>query len=153
MSRTWFFKTLSGEIFAVDDENKAWNYFGGKGSNIRLPYIGWSRGVVHREYIKKAKDKIKEDEIEYNEILAELDSEIKLSKDIDERKELKKERRLVNKKLIGLYDHEKNLIKDGIAKEIEEATNNPDKTPPRNMEFINYKNKQPTTRQALLDGH
>ena len=152
MAKTWFFKTKSGEIFGVDDENKAWNYYGGNNIKQRLPYIGWSDGKTHLKYIKQAKDKIMEDEIEYNQMLAELEEEIKATRDLKQRKVLKEEKRIIVKQIIALYDKEKNLIKKGQEKEIEAAQNNPDKTPPRNMDFRSYNTKQPLNevQQAML---
>ena len=150
IKKIWFFRTRSGEIFAIDDENKAWNYyrpFTDKEGRIvnkqRLPYIGWSDGKINAKYIKEAKSNIIEDEMEYNQMIEELELEIKATRDLQERKNLKKEKQVLAQKIIALYDQQKNIIKEGLQKEIEAAQNNLDKTPPRDMSYLSYNTKQP----------
>ena len=157
--RIWFFKMRNGDIFAVDDENKAWNYYrpfvdkdGRIPNRERLIYIGWSNGKINAQYIKKAKEDILEDELEYNQILSNLDEGIKVSRELNERKQLRKEKRAVIHKILLLYNRQKRLIKEGLQKEIEVAQNNPDRTPPRDMTFLSYNTKQPLneTQRAMM---
>ena len=149
----------NGDIFAVDDENKAWNYYrpfvdkdGRIPNRERLIYIGWSNGKINAQYIKKAKEDILEDELEYNQILSNLDEGIKVSRELNERKQLRKEKRAVIHKILLLYNRQKRLIKEGLQKEIEVAQNNPDRTPPRDMTFLSYNTKQPLneTQRAMM---
>ena len=95
------------------------------------------------KYIKEAKSNIIEDEMEYNQMIEELELKIKATRDLQERKNLKKEKHVLAQKIIALYDQQKNIIKEGLQKEIEAAQNNLDKTPPRDMSYLSYNTKQP----------